>query len=416
MSLDQFLVLLVVATTLALILIRPLGLSEAWAAAGGAVAMLLVSPVSLGDLPDVLDETADVLLFLLGMMILTHLVEHAGVFEWLAEHCARLSRGHGVLLFCNVFLLGAIITALLSLDVTVIMLTPIVYAVAVRRRLDALPFMFACTFVANTASLILPISNLTNLLVYHDLKLSFSEFAAAMWLPNLVAALANLAVFLVLFRKRIPRRFDSSSEIALPAVDRWFLVASIVLAGSLAGLLALGLAERPLAPAALAGAALLLLAGLAMKRTTLTIVSREISWAVFVFVVGMFIVVRGVQIGVLDDWNFSVSHDPVRAMVAGSAVSALGSNVVNNVPMTLLMMSLFPRVDGVAREALAYGTLLGANIGPTLTTYGSLATILWLNVLRKRGLQISTREYLRIGVLTMPVVLISATLALWLTL
>jgi arsenical pump membrane protein len=416
MSLDQLLVLLVVATTLALILIRPRGLSEAWAAAAGAVAMLLVSPVALGDLPDVLDETADVLLFLLGMMVLTHLVEHAGVFEWLAEHCARLSRGHGVLLFCNVFLLGAVITALLSLDVTVIMLTPIVFAVATRRRLDALPFMFACTFVANTASLILPISNLTNLLVYHDLDLSFSEFAGAMWLPNLVAALANLAVFLILFRKRIPRRFDVSSEISLPPVDRWFLVAAIVLAGSLAGLLGLGLAERPLAPAALAGAAVLLIAGLAMKRTTLPTVSREISWAVFVFVVGMFIVVRGVQIGVLDDWSFSISRDPVRAMVAGSAVSALGSNIVNNVPMTLLMMSLFPRVDGAAREALAYGTLLGANIGPTLTTYGSLATILWLNVLRKRGLHIETRDYLRIGVLTMPVVLVSATMALWLTL
>src|SRR6478752_5424573 len=123
MSLDQLLILLTVAVTLALILIRPRGLSEAWAAAGGASVMLLVSPLAFGDLPDVFDETQD------------------------------------VLLFCSVFLLGALITALLSLDVTVIVLTPIVYTVAVRRRLDPIPFLFACTFVANTVSLALPISN-----------------------------------------------------------------------------------------------------------------------------------------------------------------------------------------------------------------------------------------------------------------
>src|SRR6476659_1172798 len=129
MSLEQCFILLTVAVTLALILIRPKGVSEAWAAAGGALAMLLVSPLAFSDLAGVFHETRDVLLFLRGMMVLTHLVEHAGLFERLAEGCARLSRGNGTLLFCSVFLLGAIITALLSLDVTVIVLTPIVYAV-----------------------------------------------------------------------------------------------------------------------------------------------------------------------------------------------------------------------------------------------------------------------------------------------
>lgn len=174
----------IVAATLALILGRPRGVSEAWVAAAGALAMILVGPVRLADVPDVLGETADVLLFLAGMMVLTVLVECAGVFTLLAEGCARLARGSGVLLFCLVFLLGAIVTALLSLDVTVILLTPIVYEVTRRRRLDALPFMFACTFVANTASLIFPMSNLTNLLVAQQLGLDFASFAATMWLPS----------------------------------------------------------------------------------------------------------------------------------------------------------------------------------------------------------------------------------------
>src|SRR4051812_49058041 len=102
----------------------------------------------------------------------------------------------------------------------------------------------------------------------------------------------------------------------------------------------------------------------------------------------MFIVVRGVQVGMIDHWSFSIPDDPTQALLIGAGVSAIGSNVVNNVPMTLLMMSLFPRVSGAAQEALAYGTLAGSNIGPTLITYGSLATILWLNILRRRDLEV----------------------------
>ncbi|MGH2551024.1 MAG: ArsB/NhaD family transporter, partial [Thermomicrobiales bacterium] len=414
MTFDHALILLVVAATLSLILIRPRGISEAWIAAGGALAMLVVSPLALGDLPDVLDEIQDVLLFLLGMMVLTHLAEHARVFEYLAESCARMARGNGIVLFCNIFFLGAIITALLSLDVTVIMLTPIVYTVAIRRRLDAIPFLFACTFVANTASLVLPISNLTNLLVYHRLEIGFGEFAATMWLPNLAAAIVNLAIFLVLFRHRLPRRFDLTSNDPLTIVDWWFVTASVVLAATLIALLALGLSEQPLAPGALGGGAILLAIGLVSKRVEPPQVLREISWPVFVFVVGMFLVVRGIELGVLADWSFTVSDNPTNALFIGSIASALGSNIVNNVPMTLLMMSIFDRTNGPAREAFAYGTLVGSNIGPTLTTYGSLATMLWLTVIRKRGIVISTRDYLTVGLITMPPVLIAATVSLWL--
>jgi arsenical pump membrane protein len=130
----------------------------------------------------------------------------------------------------------------------------------------------------------------------------------------------------------------------------------------------------------------------------------------------MFLVVRGVEIGLLDRWSLTVPTDPDRALLLGVGAAAIGSNLVNNVPMTLLMMSFFPDVSGQAREALAYGTLIGANIGPTLTTYGSLATMLWLTVVRRRGLDITTRDYLAISVLTMPPVLTAATVALWLVL
>ncbi len=133
---------------------------------------------------------------------------------------------------------------------TVVVLTPIVYAVTMRRRIDALPFMFACTFVANTASLILPVSNLTNLLLYQQFDLSFLDFARTMWLPNLVAVCVNLLVFLFIFRKQIPRRFSTEAHEELPELDWWLWVAALVLTLTLIGLLWSGIVHLPLALAA----------------------------------------------------------------------------------------------------------------------------------------------------------------------
>jgi len=405
--------LLILAATLVGILWRPRGISEAWIAAAGGVAMVLVGPLPLKDLPPLLRSTADVLLFLAGMMLLTVLVERAGVFDVLAEGCARLARGSGIALFCLVFLLGAIVTALLSLDVTVVVLTPIVYAVTMRRRIDALPFMFACTFVANAASLILPVSNLTNLLLYQQFDLSFLDFARTMWLPNLVAVCVNLLVFLFIFRKQLPRRFSTEAHEELPELDWWFWIAALVLILTLIGLLWSGIVHLPLALAALGGAAVLLSIGYAGNRISVKEGLREVSWPVLVFVIGMLVLIRGFEVGWLRDRVFEMPHSLGGAIIAAAGATAIGSNIVNNVPMALLSVPVIERSSGEHQSALTYAVLLGTNIGPILTTYGSLATMLWLSLVRKRGMDVTTGQYLRVGVLSMPPILISSAIALW---
>jgi arsenical pump membrane protein len=412
---SSWLVPVVVVLTLAAIVARPRGLGEAWAAAAGGAAMLLLGAVAPADLLAIGRETADVLLFLLGMMVLTWLVEQAGVFDWLADRVAGLAGGSGPRLFALVFALAAVVTALLSLDVTVLVLTPIVYALTTRRRLDAVPFMFACTFVANTGSLILPISNLTNLLVYSGLRLDFGAFAARMWLPNLVAVLVNVGVFRWLFRDRLPARFAPSAD-DLPPADWWFRVAALALTATLVALLTAGLTHWPLAWPALAGGGLLLAIGLLGRRVELAASVRSVSWPLFVFVIGMFVLVRGFEHTWLERLAIHVPSEPLPALLLAVVGNAVGSNVVNNVPMTLLSLPFVARAGPSVRDALAYGTLLGANIGPTLTTYGSLATMLWLALIRKRGLDVTTAEYLRVALVTTPLVLAAATLALWVTL
>lgn len=402
----------VILFTLAGMLTRPRGRSEAWFAGLGGAAMLLVGAVAPVQALDEVRQSADVLLFLLGMMVLTAATERAGVYEHLAEWCARLARGSGTLLFANVFVLGALVTTLLSLDVMVIVVTPIVYAVAVRRRIDPLPFMFACTFVANTGSMLLPISNLTNLLVYHDAGIPFVAFAKAMWPAEIAAVGVNFLLFRWIFRRALPRKLPSGVVDDLPATDWWFWTSALALASTLLGLFALGLAERPLSVAALAGAAVILPVGLRGGRIEAATIAREVSWPLFVFVVGMALIVRGAEETFLVGVAAPVPGHWAGALATAAGLSALGSNVVNNVPMTLLAL---PFVDGLAgrtREATIWGVLAGVNIGPTLTTYGSLATMLWLTTIRKRGMQVSAGLYLRVGIVTMPIVLAAAVIAL----
>lgn len=412
----------VVSATLLLILMRPRGITEAWIALGGALALLATGVVDLSELPDIAGESLDVLLFLLGMMTLTGIVERAGIFDLLAESCARAARGSGRRLYVLLFLLGAVVTALLSLDVTVIVLTPIVYAVTRRRGLDPLPFLFATAFVANTASLALPVSNLTNLLLFDALELSFAQFAATMWLPNLVAALTNLALFLWLFRDRIPRHISrmpvvqESGPLLRVATRRWQAVTSVALVVTLVVLLAFGLAGLPLWWASIGGGAALLAAAALAGRITVTQAVSDVSWSLGVFVVAMTVLVRGVESTWLTDIQPELPGSTGATIGAGVVAGALGSNVINNVPMTILARSVLEGLPLADRAIAAWAVLVGVNIGPALTTYGSLATMLWLTVIRRNGIDVATASYLRVSLITVPIVLTTTSLALWLVL
>lgn len=401
--------------TLAGILVRPWGRSEAWPAAAGALLVIAVGATGLDDVRATIEQTADVLLFLLGMMLLSWVSDRAGVFAWLAEGCAVLARGSGPALFGAVVILAAVMTALLSLDTTVIMLTPIVYRLAVRRQMDPLPMLFACVFVANIGSLLLPVSNLSNLLMYRRLGLDFGGFAAMMWSLDLVAVAATGLMLALIFRRRIPRRFVSSGD-GFPAVDPWLAGVAAGVIVTLGALIGFGLADWALAGPALTGAAVLVAAGVVSRRLTVREAARAVSWNVFVFVAAMTLLVRGVEGTLLDGVSIPLPADPVAALWGSALVATVGSNVINNLPMAVLALSFLPPARDAAGDALAVGTLIGTNVGSSLTTFGSLATILWVDQLRSRGVVVSARDYLRVAVVVTPVVLVVTLLAAMLAL
>lgn len=415
-----FSTLAVFAVTLVLILAKPRGLHEAWATCLGGGLMLLLHLETPAQAERTIAQGLGVLVFLFALMLLSALLDKSGFFEWAAVLAARSAGGSGHALYRNVFVLGAAITALLSLDTTAIILTPIVLAFVQRLKLAPLPFLLACAFVANTGSLLLPVSNLTNLLFQSAFHWSFGAFALRMALPQIGSVLVNFCIFRRMFRRDLPRAFDASllplsgSVIPdLPFFRGAVLVLLFVLIGYFAGSL------RGIAPygTALAGCAVLLLWGIMRKQVTATIFG-EISWPLFPFVIGLFVVIQGVEN--LGPAQFAarglqaVGAHPLALLFAAAFGSALGANIVNNIPMALLAINVLRL--GHASLPAQYGALLGCNLGPNLAVSGSLATMLVITTARKKGAEITARQFFRTGLLTTPCVLAAACVLLWLSL
>ena len=405
----------VLVVTLALVLTRPRGLNEAYGAAIGAAFTLLLRLATPGDVGGVLRETGNVLLFLFGMMIVTGVVEAAGVFDTLAHIMAQRFGTSGRGLLIGVFLLGALVTAFLSLDVTIIVLTPIVFVATQRLRVDPVPHLFAVAFVANTASLFLPISNLTNILMYDLLHLPFAHFAAVMFLPNLAALAVNIAVFLVIFRHRLPRTIDLSTLTA-PERPPLFTIAAVGLGTVLIALLGFGLKGWPLAIPACIGAVVLAVIALIQRAMAPRKIVASVTFSVFPFIVAMFTVIRGIEHAWLPLLQGIPTAQSLPNLLAIALGTTVGANLVNNVPMVAAAISVLRATATPVPPALAYAVLVGTNIGPSILPVGSLATLLWLALVARRDVPITGRDYLRVGLLTTPAMVLVTTLTLWLVL
>lgn len=207
---------LIFAVTLALIMIRPFRLTEASIAAGGGALMVLCGIVAPGDALGTLVAQWNIYGFFLGLMVIATIADAAGVFDMLAYQAARLAGGTSLRLYLAIFAIGVLITAFLSNDATALILTPVVYALVTRLRLPVLPFMFACTFIADTASFLLPVSNPINILVLDAFGGDLATFLRYMALPALVCVALNVGLFTLIFRRSLGARYDVA-VVAAPA-------------------------------------------------------------------------------------------------------------------------------------------------------------------------------------------------------
>ena len=423
--------LLIFIATLVLVIWQPRGLGVGWSASLGAALALLTGVVSIGDIPVVWDIVWNATFTFIALIIISLLLDEAGLFAWAALHVARWGRGSGRRLFTFLVLLGAATAALFANDGAALILTPIVIAMLLALRFSpaaTLAFVMAAGFIADTASLPLVVSNLVNIVSADYFEIGFAEYAAVMLPVNLVSVATSLGVLLWFFGRDIPARY-AVAELGRPQdaiVDRpTFIAGWAVLGLLLLGFFGLGPLGVPISAVAGSGALVLLAVAARGKRIATGRVLAGAPWQIVVFSLGMYLVVYGLRNAGLTDALAQVldglaGHGVWAAAVGTGLLSAGLSSVMNNMP-TVLVGALAieaSQAEGVVREAMIYANVIGSDLGPKFTPIGSLATLLWLHVLARKGIGISWGYYFRIGILlTLPVLLATlAALALRLTL
>lgn len=419
--------ILIFIFTLTLVIWQPRGLGIGWSASIGAVIALLLGVVHLADIPVVWHIVWNATTTFVAVIIISLLLDEAGFFEWAALHFARWGGGNGVKLFAFIVLLGAAVSALFANDGAALILTPIVMAMLVALGFSpaaTLAFVMAAGFIADTASLPLIVSNLVNIVSADFFKIGFNDYASVMVPVNIASVLASLCVLLLFFRRDIPATYDVA-QLKQPSAaikDRaTFRAGWVVLVLLLIGFFVLEPLGVPVSAVATVGAAILLAVAARGHVISTRKVLHGAPWQIVVFSLGMYLVVYGLRNAGLTDYiavllNQFAAGGVWTASLGTGVLSAVLSSIMNNMPTVLIgALSIdASTASGAVKEAMVYANVIGCDLGPKITPIGSLATLLWLHVLGKKGTTIGWGYYLKVGaVLTLPVLLITlAALAL----
>ena len=374
---------------------------------GAALLVVGFVAIALGILPiaealAVASRVWPILLFVIAITVVTELAAEAGLFRVIAERTARWGRGRAWLLWLLVLALAVVGTIFLSLDTTAVLLTPVVVILARHVGLSPLPFALTTVWMANTASLLLPVSNLTNLLAEHELRgIGPLQFAALMVVPAAISIVIPSAILFIVYRRDLLMRYEPDAITV--GDDRVLLVASGVIVGALIPLLVSGLPVWiPAVAAALALGAFFLV----RRRSTLRF--GLFPWQLVLLASGLFLVVEAAHSMGLGAVLATVSgsgRDPL-SLLQLSAVGTLGANAINNLPAYLAL-------EPVAGDPVRLAALLiGVNVGPLITPWASLATLLWHERLTALNVHISWGRYSVLGLIAAPVTVVAATLGL----
>ncbi|MFV9632379.1 SLC13 family permease [Mycobacterium neumannii] len=403
---DLILALAALAVVLAFAVARPRKWPEAVVAVPAAALLIGADIISLDDAAAEVGRLLPVVGFLAVVLVLARLCADEGVFRAAGAALARAADGNQNRLLAGVFAIAAATTAVLSLDATVLLLTPVVLATTRMLSVPATPHAYATAHLANSASLLLPVSNLTNLLAFTAAGITFLHFAALMTLPWLLAILVEFVVLRWLFRKRL-----SIAPQPVPGETVHVPVFPLVVLGlTLAGFVVTSMLGVSPAWAALGGVVVLGGRSLVRRHTTVArmVAAADVPFLLFVLCLG--IVVDAVMVNGLDSAMRGLlpSGHGLLALLGIAAVAALLSNVVNNLPAVLVLLPLV----SASGPGAVLAVLIGVNIGPNLTYVGSLANLLWRSVVR-RAMATTAGEFSRIGLCTVPATLVAAVTGLW---
>lgn len=404
---------LVAGSATAAVILRPFRLPEAIWAASGVLILLVFHLLPFAQAMAGVRRGTSVYLFLAGMMLMAELARRERVFDWLAAMAARRAAGSGPRLFLLIYAVGTLVTVFLSNDATAVVLTPAVFAVTRAVGASPLPYLYICAFIANAASFVLPVSNPANLVVFGTSMPPLSRWFALFALPSLVAIVATYALLRWRLRADIAPRIHS--DISPSPLSRSGRLAVAGLVGAAVILTACAWNAIDLGmPTLMIALLTLLLVWFRRGQSPLSVV-KAVSWSVIPLVAALFVFVQALEysgaIGPLSDalTRVTTRWPQASGLMVGGALS-LVSNLANNLPVGLLAGSVLQ--SATPAPAISAAALIGVALGPNLSVTGSLATILWLNALRREGLHVGVGQFFKLGLLVMPPTLLFALFVL----
>ncbi len=406
--------------TLIFVIWQPKNLQIGTTAVIGAIVALVLGVVSFDDVLVVSNIVWDATLAFIGIIILSMVLDEIGFFEWCAIKMAKLSKGNGHLMFVYALILGSFVSALFANDGAALILTPILLAKMRILKLNAktiLAFLLAGGFISDSASLPFVFSNLTNIVTANYFNIGFLEYLSNMFIPYVVSTIVSILVLWIILRKDIPKEVDitllkNPDEVLKNKTlfkFSWFFLALLLVAYFIGDSF-----DLPVSVFALGGGLIFLSIASYYKAAKAWLTIKTAPWQVVWFSIGLYIVVYGLKNAGLTDYLTIVLNDLVQrgdmvAILGTGFISAILSAIMNNMP-TVMVMDI--ALQDIPNQALAYANIIGCNLGPKMTPFGSLATLLWLHVLSQKGVKIGFWQYSKFGLIVTPPVLFIVLLTL----
>lgn len=411
---------LIFLITLIFVIWQPKGLQIGTTAVIGAIIALLIGVVSLNDVLVVSNIVWDATLAFIGIIILSMVLDEIGFFEWCALKMAKFSNGNGMKMFIYSILLGAFVSALFANDGAALILTPILLAKMRILQLNLktiVAFLLAGGFISDSASLPFVFSNLTNIVTANYFNIGFAQYFFDMFVPFIVSVITSIVFLWLILRKDIPKTVDISllkePKSAIKNMNLFYfswVFLGILLVGYFVG----DIYGLPVSLFALGGATIFLIIATLSKAVKPKHIIKEAPWQVVWFSIGLYIVVYGLKNAGLTDYLTLVLKDlalrgDTIALIGTGFIAAFLSAIMNNMP-TIMIMDI--ALTDIGNQAMIYANIVGCNLGPKMTPFGSLATLLWLHVLAKKGVKISFAQYSKFGLIITPPVLFIVLLAI----
>ncbi|WP_028965137.1 arsenic transporter [Sphingomonas phyllosphaerae] len=390
------------------VIARPFRWPEAIWAVAGAVALLLFGLVTPGDALGAVAKGGDVYLFLIGMMLLSETAREQGLFDWVAATAVGHAKASPTRLFLLVYATGVVTTTFLSNDATAVVLTPAVYAAARKAKAEPLPLLFACALIANAASFVLPISNPANLVLYGGKMPPPGAWFASFAAPSVAAIVVTFLALRYVERARLTGTCEAA--VAREPLSAAGKAALAGIAATALLLLVVSALDRPLGlPTCIAGVATMLVVAALVRRSPVATM-RSVSWSVLPLVAGLFVLVEALDRTGVIAWVANglrgLAADPLRGAAWSGTILAFGSNLMNNLPAGLIASTAVAQAQ--PPRVIVDALLIGVDLGPNLSITGSLATILWLQAIRREGEDVGFWRFLKVGAATMIPALVAA--------